>query len=198
MVGKELNNDQLRSVSVYRKLRRYDEIGVSITTSRFVTGVPVLHLRIFNSDRLDGFGGAGNFSSLLQYLDKGHDAADVQFWKRMADPVLVHDSFSSFLWLLFCLPLPFPANGAPFTALVHLFYLVSITQVLLLDSFVGQIYCSTGCYHVLVKLSPRISFDTCSQVRHCKGLEFFYPFIDVSYSVSVEYGLLLSYFYFAT
>ncbi|XP_024369767.1 E3 ubiquitin-protein ligase PRT6 isoform X2 [Physcomitrium patens] len=72
----------------------------------------------------------GNFSSLLQYLDKGHDAADVQFWKRLADPVLVHDPFSSFLWLLFCLPLPFPANGAPFTALVHLFYLVSVTQVI--------------------------------------------------------------------
>lgn len=74
--------------------------------------------------------GAGNVSSLLQYLEKGHDSADVQFWKRLADPVLVHDSFSTFIWLLFCLPLPFPANGAPFTALVHLFYLVCVTQVL--------------------------------------------------------------------
>ena len=89
-----------------------------------------LYLGGSDSNRPDGVCGAGNFSSLLQYLDKGHDAADVQFWKRMADPVLVHDSFSSFLWLLFCLPLPFPANGAPFTALVHLFYLVSVTQVL--------------------------------------------------------------------
>ncbi|XP_024382980.1 E3 ubiquitin-protein ligase PRT6 isoform X2 [Physcomitrium patens] len=72
----------------------------------------------------------GNVSSLLQNLDNGHNAADLQFWKRMADPILVHDSFSSFMWLLFCLPLPFPANGAPFTALVHLFYLVSITQII--------------------------------------------------------------------
>jgi hypothetical protein len=74
-------------------------------------------------------GGAGNFSSLLQYLEKSQDSADVQFWKRLADPVLIHDPFCSFIWLLFCLPLPFPANGAPFTALVHLFYLVCVTQV---------------------------------------------------------------------
>lgn len=73
---------------------------------------------------------AGNYSALLQYLEKDNDSVDVQLWKRLADPVLVHDAFSSFTWLLFCLPLPFPANGAPFTALVHLFYLVSITQVI--------------------------------------------------------------------
>jgi uncharacterized membrane protein len=75
-------------------------------------------------------GGAGNFSSLLQYLEKSQDSADVQFWKRLADPVLIHDPFCSFIWLLFCLPLPFPANGAPFTALVHLFYLVCVTQII--------------------------------------------------------------------
>jgi len=72
---------------------------------------------------------AGSYSALLQYLEKDTDSVDVQLWKRLADPVLVHDAFSSFTWLLFCLPLPFPANGAPFTALVHLFYLVSIIQV---------------------------------------------------------------------
>lgn len=93
------------------------------------TCLSFLYPGVSDSDRPDHICGAGNFSSLLQYLDNGHDAADVQFWKRMADPVLVHDSFSSFLWLLFCLPLPFPANGAPFTALLHLFYLVSVTQV---------------------------------------------------------------------
>jgi len=74
---------------------------------------------------------AGSYSALLQYLEKDIDSVDVQLWKRLADPVLVHDAFSSFTWLLFCLPLPFPANGAPFTALVHLFYLVSIVQVLI-------------------------------------------------------------------
>uniref|UniRef100_A0A7I4DB25 E3 ubiquitin-protein ligase n=1 Tax=Physcomitrium patens TaxID=3218 RepID=A0A7I4DB25_PHYPA len=71
----------------------------------------------------------GNYSSLLQYLEKDNDSVDVQLWKRLADPILVHDAFSSFTWLLFCLPLPFPANGAPFSALVHLFYLVTIIQI---------------------------------------------------------------------
>ncbi|CAM6107115.1 unnamed protein product [Calypogeia fissa] len=72
----------------------------------------------------------GNFSSLLQYLEKSQDSADVQFWKCMADPVLLHDPFSSLLWLLFCLPLPLPSGEGPFTALVHLYYSVCLTQVI--------------------------------------------------------------------
>jgi E3 ubiquitin-protein ligase UBR3 len=81
----------------------------------------------------------GSYSVLLQYLEKETDSIDVQLWKRLADPVLVHDAFSSFTWLLFCLPLPFPANGAPFTALVHLFYLVSIVQIIVqLGSFAAS------------------------------------------------------------
>ncbi|XP_024387527.1 E3 ubiquitin-protein ligase PRT6 isoform X2 [Physcomitrium patens] len=72
----------------------------------------------------------GNYSALMQYLEKDNDSVDVQLWKRLADPVLVHDAFSSFTWLLFCLPLPFPANGAPFIALLHLFYLVTIVQTI--------------------------------------------------------------------
>lgn len=85
---------------------------------------------------------AGNYSALLQYLEKDNDSVDVQLWKRLADPVLVHDAFSSFTWLLFCLPLPFPANGAPFTALVHLFYLVSIIQVISVRPFMYMFHVS--------------------------------------------------------
>ncbi|KAJ7515845.1 hypothetical protein O6H91_22G030900 [Diphasiastrum complanatum] len=81
-------------------------------------------------DLLPGKNFKASISSLLQYLEKGHNCADVQFWTRAADPVLVHDPFSSLLWLLFCLPLPLPSYGAPFIALVHLFYLICITQII--------------------------------------------------------------------
>ncbi|KAG6540804.1 hypothetical protein Mapa_017828 [Marchantia paleacea] len=72
----------------------------------------------------------GSYTSLQQYLEKSQDSADVQFWKRLADPVLIHDPFSSLIWLLFCLPAPLPPEGGPFTVLVHLFYMVGLTQVI--------------------------------------------------------------------
>lgn len=96
----------------------------------------------------------GNYSTLLQYLEKYNDSVDVQLWKRLADPVLVHDAFSSFTWLLFCLPLPFPANGAPFTALVHLFYLVSIVQVLSLMTIYAYLLYNTDRAHTHARTVP--------------------------------------------
>lgn len=71
-----------------------------------------------------------NISSLLEHVDQGKDFPDVQFWKRTADPVLVHDSFSSFIWLLFCLPRSLPKAAEPFICLVHLFYLVCLVQAI--------------------------------------------------------------------
>ncbi|XP_024515044.1 E3 ubiquitin-protein ligase PRT6 [Selaginella moellendorffii] len=72
----------------------------------------------------------GHLSSLLHFLEKGRDSADIQFWKRVADPVLAHDPFSSLMCLLYVLPLPIPAREGPLTALVHLFYLVCLVQCL--------------------------------------------------------------------
>ncbi|KAL3679047.1 hypothetical protein R1sor_022003 [Riccia sorocarpa] len=72
---------------------------------------------------------AGNYTSLKQYLEKSQDG-DVQFWKRLSDPILTHDPFSSLIWLLFCLPVPIPPVEGPFLALVHLFYMVCLTQVI--------------------------------------------------------------------
>jgi hypothetical protein len=71
-----------------------------------------------------------NISSLLEHVDQGKDFPDIQFWKRTADPVLVHDSFSSLIWLLFCLPRSLPKATEPFICLVHLFYLVCLVQAI--------------------------------------------------------------------
>lgn len=54
---------------------------------------------------------------------------DVKFLKQAADPILANDPFSSLIWVLFCLPLPFATSPESFTALVHLFYVVCVIQV---------------------------------------------------------------------
>eukprot|EP01018_Ginkgo_biloba_P034022 Gb_11947 [translate_table: standard] len=81
-------------------------------------------------DTLSENSSTGNISSLLDHIDKGKDFPDIHFWRRTADPVLVHDPFSSLVWVLFCLPLHFQSTMEPFTSLVHLFYLVCLVQVI--------------------------------------------------------------------
>ncbi|CAM8960365.1 unnamed protein product [Rhodiola kirilowii] len=55
---------------------------------------------------------------------------DVRFWERTSDPILAHDPFSSLMWALFCLPSPFLLCRETFTSLVHLFYIVCVTQTI--------------------------------------------------------------------
>ncbi|KAF3778894.1 E3 ubiquitin-protein ligase [Nymphaea thermarum] len=71
----------------------------------------------------------GHISQMLQG-GKGKFFPDVQFWRRAADPIIMHDPFSSLMWVLFCLPLPFPYWIESFIPLVHLFYAVCVLQAL--------------------------------------------------------------------
>lgn len=72
----------------------------------------------------------GTLSSVLEHADKGEDFPDVLFCKRVDDPILAHDPFSSLMWALFCLPSPFISSKF-FIPLVHLFYSVCVVQALL-------------------------------------------------------------------
>lgn len=54
---------------------------------------------------------------------------DIQFWARASDPILARDAFSSLMWVLFCLPWPTLVCEESFLSLVHIFYAVTITQV---------------------------------------------------------------------
>ncbi|XP_026444611.1 E3 ubiquitin-protein ligase PRT6-like [Papaver somniferum] len=74
--------------------------------------------------------GIGDISSVLKHVDKGAVYPDTQFWGRAADPVLSRDPFSSLMWILFSLPSPFLSSEDCFLSLVHLFYAVSVIQVL--------------------------------------------------------------------
>lgn len=71
----------------------------------------------------------GNVKFLLESLEPDVQHPDVQFWKRVSDPVLARDAFSSLMWTLFCLPVSFLCSEDTFLCLVHVFYVVTVTQV---------------------------------------------------------------------
>ncbi|CAN1275297.1 E3 ubiquitin-protein ligase PRT6 [Linum perenne] len=68
---------------------------------------------------------------LWEQLDKEVLFPDVRFWNRAADPVIAHDAFSSFMWVIFCLPQPFLSCEKSMLSLVHLFYSVTVLQAII-------------------------------------------------------------------
>lgn len=67
--------------------------------------------------------------SMLENADMGKRIPDIQFWAMASSPVLTSDAFSTLMWILFCLPVPFMSSEKAFFPLVHMCYVVSITQV---------------------------------------------------------------------
>lgn len=68
-------------------------------------------------------------TSMLENADMGIPFPDVQFWKMASYPVLASDAFSTLMWIFFCLPVPLMSSEKAFLPLVHMCYIVSITQV---------------------------------------------------------------------
>lgn len=90
-----------------------------------------------STDRpLSSDGKEGSMLCILEDFKEESPHPDLHFWKRAADPVLAHDPFSSLMWVLFCLPCPFLQCEESLLSLVHLFYIVSITQAII--SFCGK------------------------------------------------------------
>ncbi|KAI7749999.1 hypothetical protein M8C21_021217, partial [Ambrosia artemisiifolia] len=69
-----------------------------------------------------------NMMSMLENADMGIGFPDLQFWAMASSPVLASDAFSTLMWILFCLPVPFASSEKTFFPLVHMCYVVSITQ----------------------------------------------------------------------
>ncbi|XP_023771470.2 E3 ubiquitin-protein ligase PRT6 [Lactuca sativa] len=72
-----------------------------------------------------------NMMSILENADMGIRFPDVQFWTMASNPVLASDPFSTLMWILFCLPVPFMSSEKSFLPLVHMCYVVSITQAVI-------------------------------------------------------------------
>ncbi|XVE76368.1 hypothetical protein DITRI_Ditri12bG0166800 [Diplodiscus trichospermus] len=73
-----------------------------------------------------------NLLCSLKHDDKEALYPDIQFWNRASDPVLARDPFSSLMWVIFCLPRPFISCEESLLSLVHIFYVVSVVQALII------------------------------------------------------------------
>ncbi|XP_050214282.1 E3 ubiquitin-protein ligase PRT6 [Mercurialis annua] len=76
-------------------------------------------------------GREGDLSTILRKVEKEVPSPDIQFWNQAADPILIHDAFSSLMWVIFCLPGPFLSCEESLLSLVRIFYIVSIVQAIL-------------------------------------------------------------------
>ncbi|XP_051113912.1 E3 ubiquitin-protein ligase PRT6 isoform X2 [Andrographis paniculata] len=70
----------------------------------------------------------GDLLSTLQTAEQGLRYPDIELWNRASEPILAHDAFSSFMWVLFCLPWPILSCKESYISLVHVFYVVTVTQ----------------------------------------------------------------------
>ncbi|KAI3442939.1 E3 ubiquitin-protein ligase [Psidium guajava] len=114
-------NDTLDVLQRFRGIRLFaDSICFGISTDRAVASN----------------GKEGSMVCILEDFKAESPHPDFHFWERAADPVLAHDPFSSLMWVLFCLPCPFLQCEESLLSLVHLFYVVSITQAII--SFCGK------------------------------------------------------------
>lgn len=71
----------------------------------------------------------GHLLCILENAEAEVRYPDVQLWRRASDPVLAHDAFSTLMWILFCLPCPFLSCKDSYLYLVHVCYVVTVTQV---------------------------------------------------------------------
>ncbi|XP_075509230.1 E3 ubiquitin-protein ligase PRT6-like isoform X1 [Primulina tabacum] len=92
--------------------------------------------------------------SMLYILDNAEAEVqypDTQLWRRLSEPVLACDAFSSLMWTLFCLPWPILSCKESYMSLVHAFYVVSVTQAILTYYRKKQgIISGLGCHDCLI------------------------------------------------
>lgn len=78
------------------------------------------------SERSSGEGGNGQ--QIVESCGSEIQRREIGLWRRASDPIIARDPFSSFMWILFCLPSPFMMSEESFLSLVHMFYAVTMTQ----------------------------------------------------------------------
>ncbi|KAL9150429.1 hypothetical protein ABFS82_12G167600 [Erythranthe guttata] len=74
----------------------------------------------------------GTMLYILENADPKVRYPDVQLWRQASEPILARDAFSSFMWILFCLPWPILSCKESYFSLVHVFYVVTVTQAIII------------------------------------------------------------------
>ncbi|KAI4356477.1 hypothetical protein L6164_000499 [Bauhinia variegata] len=99
--------------------------GLQLFAESVCSGIPLK----FGSN---GLSKSGDMLSILKCVEMDVSSTDIQFWSRASHPVLAHDPFSTLMWVLFCLPSPVLSCEEYLLSLVHAFYIVSVTQAIIL------------------------------------------------------------------
>ncbi|KAL0336823.1 UNVERIFIED_CONTAM: E3 ubiquitin-protein ligase PRT6 [Sesamum calycinum] len=73
----------------------------------------------------------GNMLYILENAEPEAQYPDIQLWRHASEPIVARDAFSSFMWLLFCLPWPTLFCRESYLSLVHVFYTVIVTQAII-------------------------------------------------------------------
>ncbi|KAL6496213.1 hypothetical protein OROGR_029471 [Orobanche gracilis] len=82
-------------------------------------------------DKLFSYSEGGNMLHILENAEPGVRYPDIQFWRQASEPILARDAFSSFMWILFCLPSPMLSCKESYLSLVHGLYLVAVIQAII-------------------------------------------------------------------
>ncbi|GFP90143.1 E3 ubiquitin-protein ligase ubr2 [Phtheirospermum japonicum] len=83
------------------------------------------------SKGLPSYSKGGNMLHILENAEPEVRYPDIQFWRQASEPILARDAFSSFMWILFCLPTPILSCKESYLSLVHVFYLVAVIQAII-------------------------------------------------------------------
>ncbi|EPS63265.1 hypothetical protein M569_11520, partial [Genlisea aurea] len=75
----------------------------------------------------------GNMLYILENPESKVQYPDIQLWSLASEPVIAHDAFSSFMWILFCLPWPMLSCRQSYFSLVHVFYVASMIQAIIVS-----------------------------------------------------------------
>ncbi|KAJ0560472.1 putative carboxypeptidase U transcription factor interactor and regulator Znf-B family [Helianthus annuus] len=89
-----------------------------------------------NEPRNDAYRVGEYMTSTLGSTDMSIRFPNLQVWAMASYPVLASDAFSTLMWILFCLPVPFMYSEKTFFPLVHICYVVSITQAAI--TYIGR------------------------------------------------------------
>ncbi|XP_071697200.1 E3 ubiquitin-protein ligase PRT6-like isoform X2 [Rutidosis leptorrhynchoides] len=89
-----------------------------------------------------------NMMSMLENADTSKPFPAVQFWTMASSPILASDAFSTLMWILFCLPVPFMSSEKSFLPLVQICYLISITQAVITSMGRNEIAMDDFGHHV--------------------------------------------------
>ncbi|KAL6528691.1 hypothetical protein OROMI_029336 [Orobanche minor] len=82
-------------------------------------------------DKLFSYSEGGHMLHILENAEPGVRYPDIQLWRQASEPILARDAFSSFMWILFCLPSPMLSCKESYLSLVHGLYLVAVIQAII-------------------------------------------------------------------